>query len=184
MKGYTLTYKPLLDEAVLLDIEKPFSPEGTVLDIAKDAAAVAGIYGRSTLDSRGGAVMSDSKLRGRDLAEAVIEHVLLFPEQHDQNDIISTTECGTTGCIVGWALALHTGISNIDAIKGLPEARPYIRQDDISWDDEDGHKDWDVSWIADLLGVDREELESKVYYVEDKNEAIANFKELMNGVGE
>jgi hypothetical protein len=44
-------------------------------------------------------------LRGRQLAEAVLDVVENQPEKHDQEIVV----CGTTACIAGWAAALHHG---------------------------------------------------------------------------
>lgn len=42
-----------------------------------------------------------------DLLTRVREHVLTYPEQHDQSSWVVKSKCGTTACIGGWAVLLH-----------------------------------------------------------------------------
>jgi hypothetical protein len=45
-------------------------------------------------------------LRGRALGEAVLDLVEAHPDLHDQTN----STCGTTACLAGWTVALHTGL--------------------------------------------------------------------------
>lgn len=49
--------------------------------------------------------------KGKELAEAVLRHVLANPEQHFQgtwtNREYEPVDCGTTACLAGWAVILN-----------------------------------------------------------------------------
>lgn len=49
--------------------------------------------------------------KGKELAEAVLRHVLAHPEQHFQgtwtNRDHEPVDCGTTACLAGWAVILN-----------------------------------------------------------------------------
>lgn len=50
-------------------------------------------------------------LEGKELAEAVLRHVLAHPEQHHQatwtNREYDPVDCGTKACLAGWAVILN-----------------------------------------------------------------------------
>lgn len=55
--------------------------------------------------------MSDL-ITGRELAEKVVAHVTAHPDSHFQGTWMSgadtpVNECGTTGCLAGWAVTLN-----------------------------------------------------------------------------
>lgn len=118
-------------------------------------------------------------LTGRALGEAVIDHVLTFPEQHDQSSTAddldaygsivhdedtSTPRCGSTCCIAGWAIALHHGVRGRKAIWNL------------SYDA--GRPSEDIA--AELLGIDALAFGDAVFRQLDPDTAIANFKHLLD----
>jgi hypothetical protein len=41
--------------------------------------------------------------------EAVLDHITMNPESHDQTKWAVRTECGTAGCFAGWAVMLDGG---------------------------------------------------------------------------
>jgi hypothetical protein len=55
-------------------------------------------------------------LRGRPLAEAVLDVVEHQPSLHYQQDVT----CGTQACIAGWAMALNRGYTPGDELDGKP----------------------------------------------------------------
>lgn len=44
------------------------------------------------------------------LLQRTLEMIELNPERWDQDHWVSTTECGTTYCLAGWAYVLATGV--------------------------------------------------------------------------
>ena len=112
--------------------------------------------------------MKDTQgLTGRALGEAVIDHVLSFPEQHDQR----SSACGSTGCIAGWALALHFNLEGGEnfgrrfwsLFRGLPGS--YLTTSEPA---------------AELLGVDHDEFYEAVFDEMDRDKAITNLKHLLD----
>jgi hypothetical protein len=103
-------------------------------------------------------MMDTTGLRGRALGEAVIEHVLTHPEQHDQSTEIS--ECGTSGCIVGWVNVFAFG-SEVGVQIGLNDL-------------------YSIEKAAAVLGVNHVALENAVYAEYNRDEAISNFKHLLD----
>lgn len=104
-------------------------------------------------------------LTGRALGEAVIDHVLTFPEQHDQRDVV----CGTAACIAGWAVLIHEGNQYVSGL----------------WDAYFGTPGQYKTRLARyeaprLLGVDSERFSDAVFDEMDRDAAIANFKHLLD----
>jgi len=46
-------------------------------------------------------------MANQELAKKVLDHILAYPEGHDQNTWGTRDECGTTMCIAGWTCELE-----------------------------------------------------------------------------
>ncbi len=97
-----------------------------------------------------------------ELAEKVLDHVLLYPEQHDQDVYGGKNSCGTTGCIAGWSMLL-SGYTHIMEVfyrpNGFSVFEPF----------HEGQK---------LLGLNDEEART-VFYTFDNASAIKRLQELV-----
>lgn len=70
-------------------------------------------------------------IRGRELAEKVLEYVTAHPELHDQKTWHSTpatslNRCGTTACLAGWAVFLNAKNPGRSASGILREVRTEL----------------------------------------------------------
>ncbi len=70
-------------------------------------------------------------IRGRELAEKVLEYVTAHPELHDQrnwisNSAVSPNRCGTTACLAGWAVVLNAKNTERPASGILREVRTEL----------------------------------------------------------
>lgn len=112
--------------------------------------------------------MNGKGLTGRALGEAVIDHVLTFPEQHDQESVA----CGSTACLAGWTIALHHGLSATSF-----HSDGYFKlkvQPTVGWRESDVE-------AARLLGIrDLGRFDSEVFGEPNRDRAIANFKHLLD----
>jgi len=87
-----------------------------------------------------------------ELMRRVRDQITAFPEKWDQHSWASEetddfSECGTTACIAGWAVALHTGESNL--VKAAAKL---------------GHSAWDTDLAAaKALGLDAGEARGLFY---------------------
>jgi hypothetical protein len=102
-------------------------------------------------------------LTGRALGEAVIEHVLTYPETHDQS--LEMNECGTVGCIAGWVNFFAYGINSEYEQEKLETLAG-------TWSG--------TKAAAAALGVSCAKFGEAVYDEIDRDTAIANFKHLLD----
>lgn len=106
-------------------------------------------------------------LTGRALGEAVIDHVLTFPEQHNQSFVVN--DCGTTACLAGWVIAFHYGRASLDhGQQSLYEAAG------LPWGMGASQH------AAGLLGVDPAGFEFAVFVEHSRDTAISNLKHLLD----
>jgi hypothetical protein len=105
-------------------------------------------------------------LRGRELAQAVVDTVTAHPELHDQD----TTVCGTTACLVGWTIALAHDLHPGDDLNVL--IREEIGAYQLIGALLASAKEVDIA--AELLGLDRN-LVADVFVEADEQDAIRDF---------
>jgi hypothetical protein len=107
-------------------------------------------------------------LTGRALGEAVIDHVLTHPEQHDQRAV----SCGTSACLAGWTVALHLGLHS-----GMTDEDFFEATMDLDW------YTGAAEIAPQLLGVAEEKFGLAVFAEFDRDTAISNLKHLMDEAG-
>jgi len=86
------------------------------------------------------------------LLRKVMEHITAHPEEYDQREYAVRTECGTTHCIAGWAVAL-SDVSIVYRRLGIWDNRTA---GDYGWNAELGSPA-EGTWrrqARDLLGLD------------------------------
>ena len=82
--------------------------------------------------------MSDL-IRGRELAEKVLEHVTRHPGRHNQKTWVdnreqanpSVSDCGTVACLAGWAVLLNAADPQCTAVSVLRSVRTRVVGPDV-----------------------------------------------------
>lgn len=90
------------------------------------------------------------------LLEETLDHLLLHPEEHDQNVWIEHTECGTTRCFAGTALML-TGYTFWHDWCFVPDNDAL----GFGWDGK-----WDGKRVAHIRDVAKRELDLDYWQAE------------------
>lgn len=106
-------------------------------------------------------------LTGQELAKAVIEKVEREPESHNQTLVLS--DCGSVGCLSGWAVAIALGVRT--------SAQRYSAQE--LYADAHGIDNSNETVSAHLLGVDVDDFTDLVFDETSKSLAIGNLKALV-----
>jgi hypothetical protein len=105
-------------------------------------------------------------LRGRELAQAVVDTVTAHPTLHRQE----FTACGTSACLVGWTIALAAGHQPGDDLRAVAQQPGRYHQ--LVGSRIASTREVDVA--AELLGVDRNAV-ADVFCEGDEAEAIRLF---------
>lgn len=133
-------------------------------------------------------------IRGKELAQAVLDHVTKHPEKHKQSTWVvggtaedyydpKINECGTTACLAGWTVLLNAP----DGVTRAEDARVRIAEElGIDF----GHQGWeyvalkllfpdvDVREFSDGYGGDESparRVQRSFYQTWDDGEAIEQF---------